>query len=58
MSIEDRQRCITAFELILNGRNPYYKEQLKDPDFVHLVESALQEEKRELSLWHDTGGKI
>lgn len=50
MSIEDKLRCITAFELILNGHNPYYKERLKDPEFIRMVENALKEEKKELAL--------
>lgn len=47
-SVDDRERCVTAFELILSGKNRYYKERLQDPEFVTMVTRALEAEKAEL----------
>lgn len=47
-NIDDRIRCIKAFELILSGENRYYKNRLQDPEFVTMVTRAVEAEKMEL----------
>lgn len=47
-SVDDRARCIKAFELILAGENRYYKDRLQDPEFVTMVTRAMEVEKAEL----------
>lgn len=47
-SVADRARIVTALEMILNGKNKYYVDKLKDKDFVHAVRCALEQERTEL----------
>lgn len=49
MSVDDRVRCVKAFERILAGENRYYKERLQDPEFVTMVTQALEVERAELA---------
>ena len=41
---EKGRPIITALKLILEGKNPYYKDRLIDPVFVRMVSMALQSE--------------
>ena len=43
---ENSTAIITAFELILNGENTYYRHRLSDPEFVSVVAQALEAEKQ------------
>lgn len=47
-SVDDRMRCIKAYELILAGKNAYYRDRLQDPVFVTMVTRAMEAEKAEL----------
>lgn len=47
-SVADRARIVTALEMILNGKNKYYVDKLKDKDFVYAVRCALEQERTEL----------
>lgn len=56
-SVDDCSRCIKAFELILSGKNQYYKDRLQDPEFVAVVTHAMEAEKAELDLLTTRGGE-
>ena len=50
MSANEKLRIASALARILDGKNPYYKERLSDPEFVAAVKQAYESEMKELMI--------